>query len=228
MDREKQRTYDLEPVQEFLPQESQAKIMEQLFQFMELEHLYESAIKEVKTKLEILDSEFKTKYDHNPIHHLEDRVKSPQSILEKLNRKGLTFSCDNARLALNDIAGVRVVCNYIDDIYTVADMLTMQDDVKLIKRKDYIQNPKPNGYRSLHLVIETPVYLSEKKEMVNVEVQIRTIAMNFWATLEHDLKYKTDSVVSAELAEQLRNCAETIADTDRQMQDIYKALNSID
>ncbi|MGN1109152.1 MAG: GTP pyrophosphokinase family protein, partial [Oscillospiraceae bacterium] len=170
----------------------------------------------------------KTKYDHNPIHHLEERVKSPQSILEKLNRKGLTFSCDNARQALNDIAGVRVVCNYIDDIYTVADLLTAQDDVKLIKRKDYIQNPKPNGYRSLHLVIETPVYLSEKKELVHVEVQIRTIAMNFWATLEHDLKYKTDSVVSAELAQQLKNCAETIADTDQQMQDIYKTLHSID
>ena len=137
MDKEKQRTYELEPVQQLLPQDSQQKIMEQLFQFIELEHLYESAIKEVKTKLEILDSEFKTKYDHNPIHHLEERVKSPQSILEKLNRKGLTFSCDNARQALNDIAGVRVVCNYIDDIYTVADLLTAQDDVKLIKRKDY-------------------------------------------------------------------------------------------
>lgn len=228
MDKEKQRTYELEPVQQLLPQEAQAKIMEQLFQFMELEHLYESAIKEVKTKLEILDSEFKTKYDHNPIHHLEDRVKSPQSILEKLTRKGLNFSCDNARQALDDIAGVRVVCNYIDDIYTVADLLTAQDDVKLVRRKDYIQNPKPNGYRSLHLVIETPVYLSEKKELVHVEVQIRTIAMNFWATLEHDLKYKTDSVVSAELAEQLKDCAETIADTDRQMQDIYKTLHSID
>ncbi len=201
--------------------------MEQLYQFMKLEHLYESAIREVKTKLEILDSEFKTKYDHNPIHHLEDRVKSPQSILEKLNRKGLGFSCENARNALDDIAGIRVVCNYIDDIYTVADLLTAQDDVKLLKRKDYIQNPKPNGYRSLHLVIETPVYLSEKKEMVHVEVQIRTIAMNFWATLEHDLKYKTDSEVSAELAEQLKNCAETIADTDRQMQDIYKTLHAL-
>ena len=118
--------------------------------------------------------------------------------------------------------------NSIDDIYTVADLLTAQDDVKLIKRKDYIQNPKPNGYRSLHLVIETPVYLSEKKELVHVEVQIRTIAMNFWATLEHDLKYKTDSVVSADLAQQLKDCAETIASTDQQMQDIYKALHNID
>lgn len=227
MSKEKQHTYEIEPVQQLLPADTQEKIMEQLYQFMKLEHLYESAIREVKTKLEILDSEFKTKYDHNPIHHLEDRVKSPQSIMEKLNRKGLGFSCENARRALDDIAGIRVVCNYIDDIYTVADLLTAQDDVKLLKRKDYIQNPKPNGYRSLHLVIETPVYLSEKKEMVHVEVQIRTIAMNFWATLEHDLKYKTDSEVSAELAEQLKNCAETIADTDRQMQDIYKTLHAL-
>ena len=181
--KEKQKTFELEPVQQLLPADAQQRVMDQLYQFMELEHLYESAIREVKTKLEILDSEFKTKYDHNPIHHLEDRVKSPQSILEKLNRKGIPFSCDNAKRELNDIAGVRVVCNYIDDIYTVADLLTAQDDVKLIKRKDYIQNPKPNGYRSLHLVIETPVYLSEKKELVHVEVQIRTIAMNFWATL---------------------------------------------
>ena len=224
MPKEKQRSFELEPVQQLIPADSQQKIMEQLYQFMELEHLYESAIREVKTKLEILDSEFKTKYDHNPIHHLEDRVKSPQSILEKLNRKGIPFSCENAKTELNDIAGVRVVCNYIDDIYTVADMLTAQDDVKLIRRKDYI----PNGYRSLHLVIETPVYLSETKELVHVEVQIRTIAMNFWATLEHDLKYKTDSVVSADLAAKLKDCAETIAATDQQMQDIYKALHDID
>ena len=228
MPKEKQRSFELEPMQQLIPADSQQKIMEQLYQFMELEHLYESAIREVKTKLEILDSEFKTKYDHNPIHHLEDRVKSPQSILEKLNRKGIPFSCENAKTELNDIAGVRVVCNYIDDIYTVADMLTAQDDVKLIKRKDYIQNPKPNGYRSLHLVIETPVYLSETKELVHVEVQIRTIAMNFWATLEHDLKYKTDGVVSADLAAKLKDCAETIAATDQQMQDIYKALHDID
>ena len=228
MPKEKQRTNELQPVQQLLPADAQERIMDQLYQFMELEHLYESAIREVKTKLEILDSEFKTKYDHNPIHHLEDRVKSPQSIMEKLNRKGLSFSCDNARNALNDIAGIRVVGNYIDDIYTVADLLTAQDDVTLLKRKDYIKEPKPNGYRSLHLVIETPVYLSEKKELVHVEVQIRTIAMNFWATLEHDLKYKTDSDVSADLAAQLKDCAETIAATDRQMQDIYKTLHSID
>jgi len=218
---------ELEPVTQMLPLESRERILEQVYEFMELEHLYESAIREVKTKLEILDSEFKTKYDYNPIHHIEDRLKSPQSIMEKLQRKGMTFNSANARTTLNDIAGVRVICNYIEDIYSVAEFLTRQDDVTLIKTKDYIKNPKPNGYRSLHLVIETPVFLSDRKEIVNVEVQIRTIAMDFWASLEHQLKYKTDSEVSAELAEQLKECAETIAATDTKMQSIYQTLKAI-
>ncbi len=212
---------ELAPVTNLLPAASQEKIMEQLYQFIELEHLYESAIREVKTKLEILDSEFKTKYDYNPIHHIEDRLKSPQSMMEKLQRKGMTFSTENVRSTLHDIAGVRVICNYIEDIYAVAEFLTKQDDVTLIKTKDYIKNPKPNGYRSLHLVIETPVFLSDRKELVHVEVQIRTIAMDFWASLEHQLKYKTDSDVSVELAQQLKDCAETIAATDLKMQSIY-------
>ncbi|MBQ8195569.1 MAG: GTP pyrophosphokinase family protein [Oscillospiraceae bacterium] len=218
---------DLEPVTTLLPAASQEKVLEQLYQFIELEHLYESAIREVKTKLEILDSEFKTKYDYNPIHHIEDRLKSPQSMMEKLQRKGKSFSTENVRETLHDIAGVRVICNYIEDIYAVAEFLTRQDDVTLIKTKDYIKNPKPNGYRSLHLVIETPVFLSDRKEMVHVEVQIRTIAMDFWASLEHQLKYKTDSEVSAELAQQLKDCAETIAATDLKMQSIYQTLKEI-
>lgn len=217
----------LAPVQQLIPENTQEQMMQQLYQFIELEHLYESAIREVKTKLEILDSEFKSKYDYNPIHHIEDRLKSPQSILGKLNKKGLPFTCEAARSSLNDIAGVRVICNYIEDIYTVSDLLTMQDDVQLIKRKDYISEPKPNGYRSLHLVIATPVYLSDRKELVNVEVQIRTIAMDFWASLEHELKYKTDTAVSAELALQLKECAETIAATDEKMQNIYRTLKQI-
>lgn len=217
----------LAPVQQLIPENTQEQMMQQLYQFIELEHLYESAIREVKTKLEILDSEFKSKYDYNPIHHIEDRLKSPQSILGKLNKKGLPFTCEAARSSLNDIAGVRVICNYIEDIYTVSDLLTMQDDVQLIKRKDYISEPKPNGYRSLHLVIATPVYLSDRKELVNVEVQIRTIAMDFWASLEHELKYKTDTAVSSELALQLKECAETIAATDEKMQNIYRTLKQI-
>ncbi len=202
--------------------------MDEMYKFIELEHLYESAIKEVKTKLEILDSEFRAKYSYNPIHHIEDRLKSPQSIFGKLQRKGVPFSAQSAKENLQDIAGVRVICNYIEDIYSVAELLISQDDVNLVTRKDYIENPKPNGYRSLHLVVETPVYLSDKKELVNVEVQIRTIAMDFWASLEHELKYKSDTEVSSELAVQLKECAETIAATDSKMQQIYKALKEID
>lgn len=218
----------LAPVERLLPADTTELLMEQMMKFLELEHLYESAIREVKTKLEILDSEFRTKYAYNPIHHIEDRLKSPESILEKIQRKGIPFNVDSIRDNINDFAGVRVICNYIDDIYTVADLLTSQDDVKLLKRKDYISSPKPNGYRSLHLVVETPVYLSDKKELVHVEVQIRTIAMDFWASLEHELKYKTDNEVSAELADQLKECAETIAATDLKMQHIYKTLKEME
>ena len=218
----------LAPVRQLLAENSQQAVMEQMYKFIELEHLYDSAIREVKTKLEILDSEFRAKYSYNPIHHIEDRLKSPESMFKKLQRRNLPFTVEAVRENLFDIAGVRVICNYIEDIYQVADLLTAQDDVTLIKRKDYIANPKANGYRSLHLVIETPVYLSEQKELVNVEVQIRTIAMDFWASLEHELKYKTDTEVSAELAEQLRVCAETIAQTDLKMQQIYRTLKQID
>lgn len=218
----------LAPVERLLPADTTELLMDQMMKFLELEHLYESAIREVKTKLEILDSEFRTKYAYNPIHHIEDRLKSPESILEKIQRKKIPFNVESIRANINDFAGVRVICNYIDDIYTVADLLTAQDDVTLLKRKDYISSPKTNGYRSLHLVIETPVYLSDKKELVHVEVQIRTIAMDFWASLEHELKYKTDNEVSAELADQLKECAETIAATDMKMQHIYKTLKEME
>ncbi|MDE6726603.1 MAG: GTP pyrophosphokinase family protein [Oscillospiraceae bacterium] len=218
---------ELDTVKQLFPANTGELLVEEMYKFIELEHLYESAIREVKTKLEILDSEFRTKYAYNPIHHIEDRLKSPKSIFEKLRRKDKAFSVESAKNNLYDIAGVRVICNYIDDIYTVADLLTAQDDVKLVTRKDYIREPKPNGYRSLHLVIQTPVYLSEAKEQVFVEVQIRTIAMDFWASLEHELKYKTDNEVSAELAERLKQCAETIAATDSEMQEIYKTLQEI-
>lgn len=218
---------ELDTVKQLFPADTGELLVEEMYKFIELEHLYESAIREVKTKLEILDSEFRTKYAYNPIHHIEDRLKSPKSIFEKLRRKDKPFSVDSAKKNLYDIAGIRVICNYIEDIYTVADLLTAQDDVKLVERKDYIKSPKPNGYRSLHLVIQTPVYLSDAKEHVFVEVQIRTIAMDFWASLEHELKYKTDNEVSAELAARLKQCAETIAATDAEMQEIYRTLKEI-
>ncbi|MBQ8567917.1 MAG: GTP pyrophosphokinase family protein [Oscillospiraceae bacterium] len=197
-------------------------------QFIELMNLYQSAADEVVTKLQILDNEFSAKYQRNPIHTLKSRIKSPESILGKLNRKGIPLSAEAVKANLYDIAGVRVICQYIDDIYTLAGLLAAHDDIELLKTKDYIKNPKPNGYRSLHIVVNVPVFLSTGKEYAPVEIQIRTMAMDFWASLEHELHYKTGKKVSRELSDELFRCAETIADTDRRMQDIYKKLNEPD
>ncbi len=199
--------------------------VEGICDFMQLQHLYDSAISEVKTRLHILDNEFKVKFQRNPIHSIESRLKSPQSIMEKLQRKGQPVTLASAKQHLYDIAGIRVICHYIDDIYIIADMLSKHDDVEVLKRKDYISEPKKNGYRSLHLVISVPVYLSTGKENVAVEIQIRTIAMDFWASLEHQLRYKSDNQVSDELSQQLKSCAERIAQTDTEMQEIFYKLN---
>ncbi len=195
--------------------------------FMQLQHIYDSAISEVKTRLYILDNEFKVKFQRNPIHTIESRLKSPQSIMEKLQRKGKPVTLASAKRNLYDIAGIRVICHYIDDIYIVSKILASHDDIEFINCKDYIKNPKPNGYRSLHMVIKVPVYLSTGMEMVAVEIQIRTIAMDFWASLEHQLRYKSDNNVSDELSRQLKNCAERIAQTDAEMQEIFYKLSEV-
>ncbi|MBQ4562060.1 MAG: GTP pyrophosphokinase family protein [Clostridia bacterium] len=194
-------------------------------QYMAQMQLYDAAIKEIKTKLEILDNEFSVKYDHNPIHNIKSRLKSPRSILEKLNRRSLPLCMDSLKEGMNDIAGIRVICNYLDDIYHIADLLTGQDDVKLLLRRDYIKHPKQSGYRSLHLVIEIPVFLAERVEQVKCEVQIRTIAMDFWASLEHKLKYKSVNEIPDELLNRLRLCAEAITEVDVEMQEIHKDIS---
>lgn len=193
--------------------------------FFALQQLYNSAIKEIKTKLEILDEEFQIKFDHNPIHHMEYRLKTPQSIVDKLVRKNFEMSSASIKQNLTDVAGVRVICNYIDDINQIADLLTHQDDITLIRRRDYIAEPKPNGYRSLHLVVTVPVFLAETTEKVPVEIQIRTIAMDFWASLEHELKYKAEDNVSGDLRRRLKESAESITRLDAEMQSIYKEIN---
>jgi len=192
--------------------------------FFEMQHLYQSATREISTKLEILDDEFQFIHKRNPIHNMQSRIKSIESIFEKLNRKGIEISIDAAKESLTDIAGIRVVCYYIDDIYLIAKMLTMQDDITIIRETDYIKNPKANGYRSLHLVIKVPVFFSDRKEIVPVEIQIRTIAMDFWASLEHQLKYKTIETIPPSVAKELQQCADNIASTDLKMQDIYKTI----
>ena len=200
------------------------EIIKALAQFTSQMHLYNAGIKEVKTKLEILDEEFQIKYDYNPIHHIESRLKSSKSIINKLRAKNVDPTPESIKENLHDVAGIRVVCNYIDDVWRIADLLLRQDDIKLINKKDYITEPKQNGYRSLHLVLEIPIYLAEKTINVPVEVQIRTIAMDFWASLEHKLKYKTDTEVSEALRSELKDCAQIIAIIDEKMQDIHKRL----
>ncbi|MBD5159402.1 MAG: GTP pyrophosphokinase family protein [Ruminococcus sp.] len=203
------------------------KLSELFLDFLELSHLYDSAIEVVKTYLNILDSEFSVKFQRNPIHNIESRLKSPQSIIGKLQKKNLPLTPDSARKNLLDIAGIRVTCCYISDIYAIVEMLGRRDDFTVIKQKDYIKNPKPSGYRSYHLIVNVPVYLSTKKQYAPVEIQIRTIAMDFWASLEHQLKYKPSTVITPEISEELKECAERIAETDLQMQRIFMEINDL-
>lgn len=194
--------------------------------FLQFEHLYSSAVREIQTRLEVLNEEFSVRYDHNPIHHVESRLKSTGSIIEKLRRKGLEISMESAKKNINDIAGIRVVCCYIDDVYRVEEMLLRQSDMELVKRQDYIETPNYNGYRSLHLDLRVPIYLSDRTESVLVEVQLRTVAMDFWASLEHDIRYKKDkAALPAGINEQMFACADEIADIDRKMQDMYHRIH---
>ena len=175
----------------------------------------------------MLNDEFSVKFSRSPIHHIESRLKSPQSILEKLQRKGFPASLESAKKNVNDIAGVRVVCCYIDDVYRVEEMLLRQSDMELVKRQDYIKTPNYNGYRSLHLDLRVPIFLSDRTEHVLAEVQLRTVAMDFWASLEHDLRYKADkSALPEGINEEMFRCADEIAEIDRKMQDMYRRILS--
>ena len=190
-----------------------------------MRNLYSSAVKQITLKFEVLNDEFNVLYARNPIHHVESRVKSFDSIAAKLEKKGLPLTIESAMKNVNDIAGVRVVCSYIDDVYRVAEMMERQTDVEIVKRQDYIETPNYNGYRSLHLDIKVPVYLSDRTEYLAAEVQIRTIAMDFWASLEHDIRYKADkSKLPQGINEEMLECAGNIAEIDRQMQGMYKRI----
>ncbi|MCI8726563.1 MAG: GTP pyrophosphokinase family protein [Hungatella sp.] len=195
-------------------------------QFQEAMMMYTCAIREVKTKLEVLNDELSVRNQRNPIEMIKSRVKKPVSIVEKLYRKGMPISIESMVNNLDDIAGIRVICSFLDDIYQVAAMLTKQDDIKVLAVKDYIKNPKPNGYRSYHMIIEIPVFFSDEKRQMRVEVQIRTIAMDFWASLDHQLKYKKELIKAAEISEELRQCAEIIAQTDEKMLAIRQNIES--
>lgn len=192
--------------------------------FQELMQPYKAAIKIIKTKLEIIDENLKFKYEHSPIHSIQSWVKAPKSILEKLERKKIEKNFDGLK-KINDIAGLRVICNYINDIQYLAQLLILQDDIQLIKYNNYITYPKENGYRSLHLIISVPVYENSNKIDVPVEIQIRTIAMDCWASLEHELVYKADNIANNKIKKRLKKCADMMALTDAEMQKIYLELN---
>ena len=198
------------------------------FQFQKIMMIYESAIKQIETKLDILNKENKVSRKRNPIETIKSRIKSPDSIAKKLEKKHLPVTFESMMTNLNDIAGVRVICPYISDIYSVREMLLKQPDITLIQESDYISEPKQSGYRSLHLVIEVPVYLSKTEHNVRVEIQLRTIAMDFWASLEHELNYKNDADVPDSIRRELFRVAETIAMTDREMEEIALELQALD
>lgn len=187
--------------------------------------MYQCAIREVRTKFEILNDDLALHNNRNPIEMIKSRVKKPQSILEKLKRRGLELSIPSVLENLNDVAGIRVICSFVDDIYKVAEMFTCQDDVTLLQVKDYIKNPKPNGYRSYHMIVEIPVFFADRKQPVKVEVQLRTIAMDFWASLEHGMKYKKDMPEAEEVIAELKSCADIIAATDLRMQAINERIH---
>ncbi len=192
--------------------------------FIATENLYLAANREVETKLQNLNNEFHYTKERNPIHSIHTRIKAPLSIIQKLQKRGLDLTVQSARENLTDIAGVRVICSYIEDIYLVANMLVSQDDVELVRTSDYIRDPKPNGYRSLHHIVKIPVFLSNRKEKVNVEIQFRTIAMDYWASLEHDLNYKLSKEKTVSIDRELKEVAEEMAQIDERMQALYNVV----
>lgn len=204
-----------------------AEIEELRTDYASIRGVYAAAIREIDARLQNLDSEFSFHNRHNPIHHIETRVKSLPSIIKKLHSMNVPVSISNAKKTLHDIAGVRVVCRYVDDIYRIANLLLSQDDIQLILEKDYIKRPKTNGYRSLHIVVDVPVYMIEGRLFIPVEIQIRTVAMDFWATLEHGIRYKASEEVPQKIVDELRECADVITDTDYKMQEIFKALQMV-
>lgn len=195
-----------------------------IYQFREFMLRYQCALKEIQTKFEVLNDHLSIAYNRNPIEMIKSRVKTPKSIVEKLKRRGFELSYDSITENLNDVAGIRIICSFVNDIYEVANMLVSQDDVKLLEVKDYIKNPKPNGYRSYHMIVEVPVFMANNKLNMKVEVQLRTIAMDFWASLEHKIHYKKDLPESEDIVRQLKDCADLITIADLKMQEINEFI----
>lgn len=199
-------------------------IQERMKDFDLLMSYYRCAMMEIETKFKVLNEEFSLEHDRNPISSIKTRIKSFDSITEKLERKNLPFEVDSVENYINDVAGIRVICTFPEDVYLLADALLKQDDIMLIKQKDYIAEPKENGYRSLHLIVAVPIYLAHEKRLMKVEIQLRTLAMDFWASLEHQLRYKKDFEFTKEMADELKLCAEQSAALDIRMENLRKAV----
>lgn len=192
--------------------------------FNKLMSYYKCAMMEVETKLNVLNEEFSLQYDRNPINGIQSRLKKLDSIVDKLERNDLPLTMESIEDNLNDIAGVRVICSFSEDVYTIADALLKQDDITLIRKKDYIANPKPNGYRSLHLIVTVPIFLANEKRIMKVEIQLRTIAMDSWAALEHQIRYKKDGDFTEAIGDELYHCAKISAELDSRMNSLRNAV----
>ncbi len=199
---------------------------EYMQRFMKLMAYYRCAMMEIETKLNVLNEEFSLRYDRNPINSIKSRLKSVRSMRNKLEKKGLPLSVSAVDDNLNDVAGVRVICSFTEDVYTIANALLNQDDITLVEKKDYIKNPKPNGYRSLHLIVTVPIFLAKEKRPMKVEIQLRTIAMDSWASLEHQLRYKKDYDFNQGMAEELKHCADLSAELDYRMDRLRASVQS--
>ena len=205
-----------------LPNSTPQQEMELAQGMVRVNHLYRSALKVAVAQMEILDEEFATLNDRSPIHHIEYRIKTLDSIVEKLQRRGHAVTIDNIYAYVQDVAGIRIICNYLDDIYYLRSLLTRNESFQVIQEVDYINTPKPSGYRSMHLIVEVPIVISEGTVHLPVEIQLRTIAMDMWASLEHELRYKSDRKFTQQDAARLRLCSDAISEIDREMQDIYQ------
>ena len=188
---------------------------------------YKFALDEVSTKINILEEEFQLIHEYNPIEHINTRLKTPESIIQKALRKNIGLSMSSIKENMRDIAGIRINCSFNSDIYKLSEMIQKQQDIEVIEYKDYIKNPKPNGYRSLHLILRIPVFMTDRVEHVFVEMQIRTIAMDFWASLEHKIFYKFDKSVPEKITNELKEAAESANELDRKMANLHKEINEI-
>ena len=199
-------------------------VQDVMLEYRKIKLLYRSALKEIGTKLEILNDEFKLVHQYNPIEHIESRLKTDESITRKLIRKGKEITVENIQKYIDDIAGVRVICSFTPDIYRIVDMISSQDDIEVLKTKDYMLNPKVNGYRSYHLIVRVPIFLSDRVVPTKVEIQIRTVAMDFWASLEHKIYYKFEGDAPDYISRDLRECAEMVSTLDEKMLSLNEAI----